>query len=231
MKRNRGIKPCINSGNLVNEAHLENLRADQNQLKAEVQGLVKKQEYMENDLVNIKEQIHSLFKQQKMVIFMASAFFPKHAQQFKQQMRQEGELIDEGEIAEKRNVSSESTENPMELIDGPDNSSPSITENNQVQPEKQTAFSCDDSGNLVQNQTGNAASETYVPSMNSENCLLLENLMAVDENEQQGELEKQQSKIVMELEELIGTPAEWGYMKEFMPRVDFQESKPVIPLV
>lgn len=223
------MKPCINSGNLVLEAHLEKQRADHNKLKLDIQELLKKQENMDNGLVTIKEQINSLFQEQKMVS-MASALSQKHSKKLEQQMKQEHEQ-DEAEIVEKEEVLPESLENPMELIDGGDTCCMSLMEKSQVQPEKKTA-SCDESGNLAQNQTVSAASEAYVPDTNFKNCLLLENLMCVDENEQKAEIGRQQANAnAMELEDLLGPPAEWGYMREFMYQVDFQETKPVIPMV
>lgn len=213
VKRKRGTKPLTSSGNLAPEAPLNKLRADQNQMKVLIQGLVKKQENVEKDLVTIKEKIDCLFNHQKTVILMASAL--------KQQMRQHGEH-NEAEILEKSNVSPKTTENSEELTDGPDNASQNIMEQkDQVQPEKENTMSCDESGNL-------ASSEAYVPIVDSGKCLLLEDLMEVNENEQQGEVENQATNIVMELEDLMGTPSEWGYIRDFMYHVDFQETKPVI---
>ncbi|KAK1390725.1 heat stress transcription factor A-7a-like [Heracleum sosnowskyi] len=194
-KRNRAVS--LYSDNLVSEAPLESENSEINQVKLEVQKLVKKQEIMEKELGTVKDQIESLFRQQKIVISMFNALLPTFSQHLHQNVIEQG-VIEEAEF-EKETAENVKIGNGMELVVADHYTS-----------QQNSLF---DSGNLVEN---------------TEHCYFLENLMAIDEDEElQGELANQQSNIVMELEGLM-TQAESGGYIEFMSQVEFEETKPAI---
>lgn len=109
-KRNRALS--LNSDNLVHEAPLETENSEKNQVKLEVQKIVKKQELLEKELGTIKDQIESLFKQQKIVISMFSAFLPKFDQHLNQNVIRQG-VIEEADF---KKETAGKNENGMELV-------------------------------------------------------------------------------------------------------------------
>ncbi|KAK1368513.1 hypothetical protein POM88_034605 [Heracleum sosnowskyi] len=194
----------IKRKNDTNSLVIRRSRAAKRSLDADtpiIDNLVKKQEIME-------KQIHSLIKQQKIVISMLSAFVPKFPQQMVQNVGQ-GKF---GEV-EIENNATQSRANENVLVFGKEHENTA----------QQSLITFGDSGNLVENQECSiAAGNSIVPSSNS--CLW--SLMAVDDNHEQGELAYQQSS--MEFEDMMTPTEQWGYLKEFMSEMEFKELKPEI---
>lgn len=180
-KRNRAVS--LNSDNLVSEAPLESENFENNQVKLEVQKLVKKQEIMEKELGTIKAQIESLFKQQKIVVSMFSAFLPKFGQHLNQNVIEQG-IIEQAKF-EKETAEKVQNGNGMELVVA-----------DQYTSQQNSLF---DSGNLVEN-TENL-------------CFLEKLMAIDENQELQGELANQQSNIVMELEGLMTQAELGGYIE------------------
>lgn len=157
-----------------------------------IENLVKKQEIME-------KQIHSLIKQQKIVISMLSSFVPKYAQQMVQNAAENNVI-----------VATQSRANENVLVLGKERENTA----------QQSLISFGDSGNLVKNQECcNMDAGNSVPSSSS--CLW--SLMEVDDNHEQGELAYQHSS--MEFGDLMTPNEQWGYLGEFMSEMEFQETK------
>lgn len=142
---------------------------------------------------------------------MVSAFVPKYAQQMVQNVGQRGK-IGESDIENKALVATESMANDNVLVLGKEHEKPA----------QQSLISFGDSGNLVKNQECNIDAGTSVPSSSSFSW----SLMAVDDNHEQAEFAYQQSS--MELEDLMMPTEQWGYLREFMSEMEFQDTKPEI---
>ncbi|XP_074325252.1 heat stress transcription factor A-2e-like [Apium graveolens] len=180
-KRNRVVG--LNSDNLVCEAPLESENSENNQVKLEVQKLVKKQESMEKELGTVKGQIESLFKQQKIVISMFSALLPKFSQHLHQNVIEQG-VIEEAEV-EKETVERVKNGNGMELVVA-----------DHYTGQQNGLF---DTCNLMEN-TENL-------------CFLEKLMAIDENQELQGELANQQSNILMELEGLMTQAELGGYIE------------------
>lgn len=180
-KRNRVAS--LNSDNLVHEAPVESESSENNQVKLEVQKLVKKQEIMEKELGTVKGQIESLFKQQKIVISMFSALLPTFGQHLHQNVIEQG-VIEEAEF-EKEPAERVKNGNGMELVVA-----------DHYTGQQNGLF---DTGNLVEN-TENL-------------CFLEKLMAIDENQELQGELANQQSNIVMELEGLMTQAELGGYIE------------------
>ncbi|KAL8107883.1 heat stress transcription factor A-1a-like [Apium graveolens] len=184
----------IKRKNDTNSLAIKRSRAAKGSLDAEtliIENLVKKQEIME-------KQIHSLIKQQKIVISMLGAFVPKYAQQMVQNGAENNAM-----------VATQSRANEDVLVFGRERENTA----------QQNLISFGDSGNLVKNQECNIDAGNCVPSSSS--CLW--SLMAVDDNHEQAELAFQHSS--MEFEDLMTPTEQWGYLGEFMSEMEFQETK------
>lgn len=149
--------------------------------------------------------MHSLIKQQKIVISMLSAFVPKYAQQMVQNVGQ-GKI---GGVEIENNAIVQSRANENVLVFGKERENTA----------HQSLISFGASRNLVKNQECNIDTGNSVPSSNS--CLW--SLMAVDDNHEQGELAYQHSS--MQFEDLMTPTEQWGYLPEFMSKMEFQETR------
>lgn len=180
-KRNRAVGQS--SDNLVYETQ----NSENNQVKLEIQKLVKKQEVMEKELGTIKYQIDSLFKQQKIVISMFSALLPTFSQHLHHNVMEQG-VIEEAEF-EKETAERVKNGNGLELVVADHYTS-----------QQNSLF---DSGNLMEN-TENL-------------CFLEKLMAIDENEELQGELANQQSNIVMELEGLMTQAELGGYIEFMSP--------------
>lgn len=180
-KRNR--VGSANSDNLVYEAPLESENSERNQVKLEIQKLVKKQETMEKELGTINGQIESLFKQQKIVVSMFSALLPKFGQHLHQNAIEQG-VLEEAEF-EKETAERVKNGNRMELVVA-----------DHYTGQQNGLF---DTGNLGED-TENL-------------CFLEKLMAIDENQELQGELANQQSNIVMELEGLMTQAELGGYIE------------------
>ncbi|KAA8534825.1 hypothetical protein F0562_029733 [Nyssa sinensis] len=199
----------------------EKLKSDHNTMEMEILKLKQQHENTHSDLAALKELLQTTQnKQQQMVISMAKSFNSI----FNQQKRELGS----GEIAKKRRlVPSPSSENLVESMDTTsinpvvDCSNLNQEELATIQSDIQTPFApsvdADQSGNPNRDQKANASSGTSILDSNSEHFLLWGKILDDDlicENEV-GEMAQDQSKIVLELEDLIEKPPDWaGYVKE-----------------
>ncbi|KAA8534826.1 hypothetical protein F0562_029732 [Nyssa sinensis] len=116
-----------------------------------------------------------------------------------------------------------------ELMQTTQNKQQQMEELATIQADIQTPFSpyvdADQSGNPNRDQKANASSGTSILDLNSEHFLLWKKILDDDlicENEV-GEMAQDQSKIVLELEDLIEKPPDWaGYVKELETQVGLQ---------
>ncbi|KAM7500847.1 hypothetical protein LguiA_025261 [Lonicera macranthoides] len=174
------------------ETQLLNLRKEHNKLKQLIIDLQQKQQNMGKNLTAFKARVESsISKHQKMVALLADTFTPS----FLQELEEKRELNKDREETSKRQKlgAAENTEMLVEPI--------------QVQEDH--------------NKVINEVFDTNIRVLNSERYAMWEKQMEDDLNckteEAKEELANEQSKkIVMELEDLIGRPADWGYMKELM---------------
>ncbi|XP_052180734.1 heat shock factor protein HSF30-like [Diospyros lotus] len=203
------MKPAwLDSVNFGIENELENLRSDKNKMKMEILKLKQQQENTDSYLAAIKERIENNECRQKQIfIFMAKAFTnPAFLHQFIRLLRQKSELCD-GQIAKKRRLAapgSNENRDSMQIAKKISNG----RSQNQEEVEILFPASLDEGGSPGQDQEANGASGSSSPDFCSDNYILWEKLLEDElilENEAQAEAEmaQHQSKIVLELENLI----------------------------
>ncbi|KAL2501235.1 heat stress transcription factor A-2-like [Forsythia ovata] len=198
------------------EAELEKLRTDQNVLKAEISKLRRQQENTENYLAAFKDRLQETeMKQKHTVVFMIKALKnPRFLQHFIEKMRKERALAS-GEILKKRRLAAPDLGNgglleAMRTIDIEEVADTNAGDKRlQVQEELTTIQS--------EIQTLFTSDESNILDLCSENFVLWEKLIKddviYDAEEEEEEVERQQSDIVMELEGLLAKPLEWGIHK------------------
>ncbi|XP_028070171.1 heat shock factor protein HSF30-like [Camellia sinensis] len=216
------MRPFLNSANFGIETELEKLRNDRMKMKMEIMKLKQQQENTESYLAAVKERIgNTVYKQQHILIFMAKAFsIPALLHQFIHLMRLKKELCN-GQIANKRRLAAT-----------PQSNEDQVTNKNQEQVERLFSASLDVESSPSQDQKINAAPGPMSPNLSSENCILWEKLLEdelIYENgsaQVEAELVQHQSKIVLQLENLIAKPPDWAfYVKDLGEQVSCLESK------
>lgn len=175
------------------ETQLLNLRKEHNKLKQLIINLQQKQQTIGKNLTAFKARMESsISKQQKMVALLANTFTPS----FLQELKEIRELNKDHEETSKRQKlgAVENTEILVEPI--------------QVQEDHNKAIK--------------EVFDSNIRVLNSERYAMWEKQIDEDDlncktEEAKEELANEHSKkIVMELEDLIGRTADWGYMKELM---------------
>ncbi|GMP62826.1 hypothetical protein CsSME_00024782 [Camellia sinensis var. sinensis] len=206
------MRPCLNSANFGIETELEKLRNDRMKMKMEIMKLKQQQENTESHLAAVKERIGKTEnKQQDILIFMAKAFSnPAFFHQFIHPMRPKKEL-NEHQVTNK---------NQEELT------------TNDSEVEKLFSASLDVESSPSQDQKINASPGLMSPDLCYEDYILWEKLLedeVICENgsaQVEAELVQHQSKIVLQLENLIAKPPDWGcYAKDLVEQVSCLESK------
>ncbi|KAA8523264.1 hypothetical protein F0562_009687 [Nyssa sinensis] len=223
--------PWVDTANFEMEVEIEKLRKDQNTMKLEILKLKQQHEETQSGLAAVKERLRSTAcKQQQVIIFMAKAFNQSFIQQFIQHLRQKRELGSGGIAKKRRLFAPPAKESPVKAIDTTnqivDCSNQKQEELATVQSDIQTLFSSsvDENQSRSPNQyrTANLSSGTC-KHLSSENLLLWEKLLEDDliyENEAGGDMAQHQSEFVLELEDLIAKPPDWGgCVKELVEQV------------
>ncbi|KAL2457206.1 Heat stress transcription factor A-2 [Abeliophyllum distichum] len=204
------IHPKIESQSWLDSSkyEFERLRIDQNALKTEILKLKKQQDYMENYLSSVKDRLQNAeMKQRNTVVFLVKVLKDPLFLQYIKKRRQKNALNSVGMLKKRRLM--KNTDQSVY-----DTSLQVQEELTPIKSEIQTLFSSDESGSPVPEHKVEALSETNSLDLNSENFILWEKLMEDDmiyeeEAEAETETEKQQSDIVLELEDLIAKPPEW----------------------
>ncbi|KAL3532638.1 hypothetical protein ACH5RR_006159 [Cinchona calisaya] len=221
----------LDSAKHRSETELQKLRNDQNILKMELLKLKQQQVNTENYLATVKERLRTTENKQKyMAIFMAKAFKnPLFVQCFIQKMKLK-KALENGEVSKRRRLAGpQENEHLMEPVISYSNqnldSTVKIVDGKNLQPQEelttneteiQTLLSPDhESSSPLQDKLVRACSNT------AENFILWEKLMEDDMiYEDETETSKHQSEIVLELENLIAKPPNWGiYMKDMVEQV------------
>lgn len=202
------------------ETELEKLRDDRSKMKTEIVKLKQEQESAESCLAGIKQRIENTeCKQQQIFMFLAKAFAnPVFLNQFIQFLMHKRELSD-GQIMKKRRLVA--PESNVEKTNGKGQNQEELAT---VQSEVSTLFSgsLDDDGSPNGEQKGNATTPhgLQCPESGPENFILWEKLLEDDlicetDDQVQAELADHQSKMVLELENLLVTSTEWiGYGRD-----------------
>ncbi|CAA3017180.1 heat stress transcription factor A-2-like [Olea europaea subsp. europaea] len=191
----------LDSSNYGLENELERMRTDQTTLKTEILKLKQQQENMENYLSSVEDRLQNAEKKQRItVLFLVKVLKDPLFLQYIKKRRQKNALNKFGMLKKRRLMKDIDRSVQEELTP--------------IQSEIQALFSSDDSGSPTQDHKVEASPETNSTDLNSENFILWEKLMEDDmiyEEKAEGEAEtaKQQSDIVLELEDLIAKPPEW----------------------
>lgn len=212
--------PGFDSTKYGTETELEKLKNDQNTLKLELLRIKQQQVYTENYLARIKERLQSTESKQKcMAIFMAKAFKnPFFLPKFIEKLKEKRALNSSGDQTSKKRRIVALENNPEKVTNGKKNLEDDQEEVTTVGSEIDTIFSQDE-GSPVEEK----GIRTNVPD--AENFILWEKLMEDDliyEEEEAETTRRNQSDIVMELEDLIGKQQpEWGAnMRELVEPVN-----------
>ncbi|CAL5401623.1 unnamed protein product [Camellia sinensis] len=223
------MRPCLNSANFGIETELEKLRNDRMKMKMEIMKLKQQQENTESHLAAVKERIGKIEnKQQDILIFMAKAFSnPAFFHQFIHPMRPKKELCN-GQIAKKRRLAAAPQSNEHQVT----NKNQEELTTNDSEVEKLFSASLDVESSPSQDQKINASPGPMSPDLCYEDYILWEKLLedeVICENgsaQVEAELVQHQSKIVLQLENLIAMPPDWGcYVKDLVEQVSCLESK------
>ncbi|CAL5398606.1 unnamed protein product [Camellia sinensis] len=167
-------------------------------------------------------------KQQDILIFMAKAFSnPAFFHQFIHPMRPKKELCN-GQIAKKRRLAAAPQSNEDQVT----NKNQEELTTNDSEVEKLFSASLDVESSPSQDQKINASPGPKSPDLSYEDYILWEKLLedeVICENgsaQVEAELVQHQSKIVLQLENLIAKPPDWGcYVKDLVEQVSCLESK------
>ncbi|CAL5398610.1 unnamed protein product [Camellia sinensis] len=223
------MRPCLNSANFGIETELEKLRNDRMKMKMEIMKLKQQQENTESYFAAVKERIgYTECKQQDVLIFMAKAFSnPAFFHQFIHLMRPKKELCND-QIAKKQRLAAASQSNEDQVTNK--NQEELTTKHSEV--ERLFSALLDDESSPSQDQKINAAPGPLSPDLSSDNYILWEKLLEdglICENgsvQVEAELVQHQSKIVLQLENLIAKPPDWAsYVKDLGEQVSCLESK------
>ncbi|XP_058213652.1 heat shock factor protein HSF30-like [Rhododendron vialii] len=231
------MRPLSDGPLFCMETELEKLRDDRNKMETEIVELKQQQESADSCLAGIKQRIENTeCKQQQIFVFLAKAFAnPVFLNQFVQLLRHKRNLPD-GQVAKKRRlVAPGSNENAVEAMDATGNGEKANGKGqNQeelatVQSEVSAPFSgsLDDYGSPNEEQKANVKTDPGFHRSDSgpENFILWEKLlqdeMICESDEQvEAELAHHQSKMVLELENLLAKSPEWiGYGRDLEEQV------------
>lgn len=220
----------LDSTNPKPNAELQKLKNDRDTLMMEILKLKEQQERTQNQLAAAEDKLRiTEFKQLQMVVFMARVFRSPH---FIEKSRKKKELagVCGDEVLKKQKlVAAEGGEGVGEVTAGKKQVQEELVT---IELELQTLFSGDESGSPLEDRKGNEVEKcgTSSPNYNSQNFILWEKLMEDDmifENETARELAKYQSKIVLDLEDLIAKPLDLGLeMKELVEQLGHLISLP-----
>ncbi|KAI8023568.1 Heat shock factor protein HSF30 [Camellia lanceoleosa] len=208
------MRPCLDSAIFGIETELEKLRNDRMKMKMEIMKLKQQQENTERYLAAVKERIgNTEYKQQHILIFMAKAFSnPAFFHQFIHLMRPKKE-----QMIRKRRLAAAPQSNEDQVT----NKNQEDLTTNDSEVEKLFSASLDDESSPSQDQKINVALRPMSPDLSSENYILWEKLLEdelIYENgsaQVEAELVQHQSKIVLQLENLIAKPPDWAsYVKD-----------------
>ncbi|KAK3014710.1 hypothetical protein RJ639_008380 [Escallonia herrerae] len=190
---------------------VEKLRSDQLAMKSEILKLKQHQENMKNRFDAVKKRLQTAeYRQRQLVIFIARVFAnPLFFDRIVQRQKKE---LDCGEMSKRRRlVAPRGNLSSAEARDSFGNNQ-AQEELATIESEIQTLFSNDESTSPVHDRNANVNSGTSTPDYNFENFILWEKLMEdemIFENEAARDLAKHQSKMVLQLEELIANPPDW----------------------
>ncbi|KAL8102596.1 heat stress transcription factor A-7a-like [Apium graveolens] len=193
---------------LKQEAELEQLESDTDMLRTEIMNIQKEQENSDNYLLSVKERLRrSEQMQQQMFICMAKAFQnPLLSEILMQRLRPNEAMETAGTSKKQKLIAPQCNKDPAEASYYPGSSQP------------KDGFATID----FQGQKVNEVLATKSKAIAPDSCLLLENLLLADDVVSETEAAKEhaniQSKLVLELEELITkTSASWDVsMKEMV---------------
>ncbi|KAI8023564.1 Heat shock factor protein HSF30 [Camellia lanceoleosa] len=223
------MRPCLDSANFGIDTELEKLRNDRMKMKMEIMKLKQQQENTECYLAAVKERIgYTECKQQDIPIFMAKAFSnPAFSYQFIHLMRLKKELYND-QIAKKQRLVAASQSKEDQVTNK--NQEELTTKHSEV--ERLFFALLDDESSPSQDQKINAAPGPMTPDLISDNYISWEKLLEdglICENgsaQVEAELVQHQSKIVLQLENLIAKPPDWAsYVKDLGEQVSCLESK------
>ncbi|XP_074331694.1 uncharacterized protein LOC141668636 [Apium graveolens] len=201
---------------LKQEAELEQLESDTDRLSTEIMNIQKEQENADNYLLSIKERLRRTEqKQQQMFISMAKASQnPLFSEILMQQLRPKETLETAGTSKKQKMIAPQCNKGPAEASYYP-GSSQAEDGFATIDTEIQKAFLSNETrSHIVQGQKVNEVLATKSKAIAPDSCLLLENLLLADDVVSDTEAAKEyaniQSKIVLELEELIKKPVPIG---------------------
>ncbi|XP_075515953.1 uncharacterized protein LOC142550779 [Primulina tabacum] len=188
------------------EAEIEKQRSEQNATNEEIMMLRQQQESTQKHLVFLKHRLNiTTMKQYLIIFFMESLKDPMFMQNFIEKMKKKRAPL---EILKKRWLNS-CDSGDCNLIESPKIVDAYIIDD--VSLDEKTVLSSDESGSYLLNQKAEASSETSNLGECHENCFFWEKLMEDDiiyqEEEEMVVPTKKQSDLVLELEDLIGTPS------------------------
>ncbi|PSS15503.1 Heat shock factor protein [Actinidia chinensis var. chinensis] len=209
------MRPSPDTAQSGTETDLEKLRSDGNKMKMEILKLKQQQESTDNHLATVMDRIKNTeSKQQQMFVFLAKVFgSPVFLSQFLQLLRQKKELCI-GQIAKKRRLEAprcnEKSVDDQNENERSQNQEDLATIESDVQP--LFCASVDDEGS-PSTEKGNATPESVSTDWNSEGFIMWQKLLD-DELifEDEAGFGQDQSKIVLELENLIKSPDWIGEM-------------------
>lgn len=209
---------------LKQEAELEQLESDTDMLRTEILNIQKEQESADNYMISVKERLRRTeHEQQQMFITMARAFKnPLFNEILKQQLRPKEALDTAGTSKRQKLIVPQCSKDPAEASYNPAGRSQAKDGFATIDTEIQKALFINETKSpVVQGQKVNEVLATKPNALTPDTCMLLENLLAddvVSEAEVAKEHANIQSKIVLELEELItSTSASWDVsMKEMV---------------
>ncbi|GAA0155194.1 winged helix/forkhead transcription factor [Lithospermum erythrorhizon] len=186
------------------DEEMQNLENDKIRLKDELMKLKRQQEDTEDYVVNVRKRLqYCEAKQKSMFMFMIKAFSnPLLMQHIVEKLRQR-RTVDSGEISKKRRLAA----TPSNCDGGRPSAAQEFCS---VDPDIQTLFSSEDSGS-PNDQEQNAKASSGMGNLengHSENFILWEKLMEDDMIYDSAEESKNQSELVLELEDLISKQPE-----------------------
>lgn len=198
----------LSSEKLKTQAEIKKLESDTDKLRIELLNIQKKQKSADNYLLSVKERLRKTeYKQQQLFICMATAFKNPLFNEILMQQLKPKAALDTAEISKKRKLNApQCNKSPVEAtsfagrIQDKDDFA---TIDSEIQ---KALFSNETRSSVVQGPKVNEVSATKASNVGSEDCLLLENLLAddvVSETKAATEQANIHSKVVLELEELI----------------------------
>lgn len=180
LRDEKSSRLSFHSERLKQEAELEKLERDTNMLRIEILNIQKEQESADKYLLSVKERLRRTeHKQQQMFICMAKASKnPLFNDILMQQLRPEAALDTAGISKKQKLIAPQCSKDPVEATDNTGRSQ-AKDEFAMIDADMQkTFFSNEKRSPIFEDQKGKKVLATKPSAVTSDNCVLLENLLA-----------------------------------------------------